>query len=206
MIKFESICFMFCFLFTSFGSTSTVNSKYRVQSLYLNRDSAQKIYLVPGLASSVHMPCEIDEIVSPTNGILHQISERNKTRFSLEVAMGSKPTNFIVHCVTSSYVFDLLVNDKTHNDLIEIQGDYGKPRLTGSRPLEKPNFVFKKQSASVIGYKKDGSRVVLEEYKKIIDQEKMNSNPINSHQDDEYKTLKKSLIYDSKESGGSNDN
>jgi hypothetical protein len=182
-------------------SVMAVNSQYRVQSLYLNRNSAQKVYLVPGLASSVHMPCEIDEIVSPTNGILHQISDRNKNRFSIEVTVGSRPTNFIVHCVNSSYVFDLLVNDKIHNDLIEVEGDYGKPRLTQSLPFEKPHFVFKKQSASIIGFKKDGSRVVLEDYKKTLAQEKSDSKV----DETEYSKIQKILIYDSKESGGSND-
>ena len=102
----------------------------RIQQLYLNKSTTQKIYLSPGLATSVKMPCEIDEVITPGSGILNHISERNKSRFSLEISNVARSTNFIVHCVDSTYVFDLIVNKKLHNDYIEIIGDYGVPRLT----------------------------------------------------------------------------
>ncbi len=102
----------------------------RIQQLFLNRSTTQKIFLSPGLATSVKMPCEIDEVITPGSGILNHISERNKTRFSLEISHVARSTNFIVHCVDSTYVFDLVVNKKIHNDYIEVIGDYGVPRLT----------------------------------------------------------------------------
>ena len=102
----------------------------RIQQLYLNKSATQKIYLSPGLATSVKMPCEIDEVITPGTGILNHLSERNKTRFSLEITNEARSTNFIVHCVDSTYVFDLVVNKNIHNDYIEIIGDYGSPRMT----------------------------------------------------------------------------
>lgn len=102
----------------------------RIQQLYLNKSTTQKIYLSPGLATSVSMPCEIDEIITPGAGILNHISERNKSRFSLQISNTARSTNFIVHCIDKTYVFDLIVNKNLHNDYIEVIGDYGRARVT----------------------------------------------------------------------------
>lgn len=112
------------------SSASAQSNNPRIQQLFLNKSNAQKIFLSPGLATSVKMPCEIDEVITPGSGILNHISERNKTRFSLEISNVARSTNFIVHCIDSTYVFDLIVNKKLHNDYIEVIGDYGVPRLT----------------------------------------------------------------------------
>lgn len=108
----------------------------RIQQLFLNKSTTQKIFLSPGLATSVKMPCEIDEVITPGSGILNHLSERNKTRFSLEITEEARSTNFIVHCIDSTYVFDLVVNKNIHNDYIEIIGDYGTPRMT-QVPVQK---------------------------------------------------------------------
>lgn len=139
----------------------------RIQEMFLDKSSPQKIYLVPGLASSIKMPCEIDEIVTPTNGIMKHLSERNRSRFSLEIASGSRSANFIVHCVSSTYVFDIVANHKIHNDVIEVVGDYGKARLTKTPPhFEKPEFIFAEEvgngSKNVIGTNSKGERVTLD--------------------------------------------
>ncbi|MFN3453755.1 MAG: hypothetical protein ACK41T_02270 [Pseudobdellovibrio sp.] len=117
-------------IFSILLTQETFANNPRIQQLYLNKSTTQKIYLSPGLATSVKMPCEIDEVITPGSGILNHISERNKSRFSLEISNVARSTNFIVHCVDSTYVFDLIVNKKLHNDYIEIIGDYGVPRLT----------------------------------------------------------------------------
>lgn len=184
-----------------------VNTKLRVQRLFLNKRETQRIYLVPGMAASVHMPCEIDEIVTPTNGIMKHISERNKTRFSLEVANHARPTNFIVHCVSSSYVFDLVVNNKIHNDLIEVDGDFGVPRLTQSPPLSgKPVFIFRKSDGALIGTTKNGETKNLEGYLEADAKEKINpkaSEGSSQSPEMDYRTLPKTKIYDSSNKGDS---
>lgn len=113
-----------------FLTQSAFANNPRIQQLYLNKSTTQKIYLSPGLATSVKMPCEIDEVITPGSGILNHISERNKSRFSLEISSNARSTNFIVHCVDATYVFDLVVNKNLHNDYIEVMGDYGIPRIT----------------------------------------------------------------------------
>ena len=55
----------------------------RIQEMFLDKSSPQKIYLVPGLASSIKMPCEIDEIVTPTNGIMKHLSGGNVKRLRI---------------------------------------------------------------------------------------------------------------------------
>ena len=47
----------------------------RIQQLFLNKSTTQKIFLSPGLATSVKMPCEIDEVITPGSGILNHLSE-----------------------------------------------------------------------------------------------------------------------------------
>ena len=126
------------------GQSFAYQAQPRIQQLYLNKATTQKIYLSSGLASSVKMPCEIDEIITPGSGILNHISERNKTRFSLEISNSARSTNFIVHCIDSTYVFDLIVNQKIHNDYIEIIGDYGIPRLT-QYPYKKSEMTLNKK-------------------------------------------------------------
>ena len=113
-----------------FLTQSAFANNPRIQQLYLNKSTTQKIYLSPGLATSVKMPCQIDEVITPGSGILNHISERNKSRFSLEISNAARSTNFIVHCVDATYVFDLVVNKNLHNDYIEVMGDYGIPRIT----------------------------------------------------------------------------
>ena len=162
----------------------------RIQEMFLNKSSPQKIYLVPGLASSIKMPCEIDEIVTPTNGIMKHLSERNRSRFSLEVAAGSHSANFIVHCVSSTYVFDIVVNHKIHNDYIEVIGDYGKPRLTQTPPrIEKPIFVFNKKmkidSNRIQGTNSKGEKVLLNTWEKDLN-------------DTDYSRLPRIKLFDSK--------
>lgn len=125
----------------------------RIQQLYLNKSTTQKIYLSPGLATSVKMPCEIDEVITPGSGILNHISERNKSRFSLEISSNARSTNFIVHCVDATYVFDLVVNKNLHNDYIEVMGDYGIPRITqfpynASEKLKKSEYTASQSTLS----------------------------------------------------------
>lgn len=158
---------MFAF---KFSQNAMASDHPRIQEIFLNKSTPQKIFLVPGLASSIKMPCEIDEVVTPTNGIMKHLSERNRSRFSLEVASGSRSTNFIVHCVASTYVFDVVVNRVIHNDYIEVIGDYGKPRLTQTPPrIEKPLLGFIKdeghQSHQVIGTNSNGEKTVLSDWK-----------------------------------------
>ena len=152
-----------------FSEIAIASDHPRIQEMFLNKSTPQKIFLVPGLASSIKMPCEIDEVVTPTNGIMKHLSERNRSRFSLEVAAGSRSTNFIVHCVSSTYVFDIVVNRAIHNDYIEVVGDYGKPRLTQAPPrIEKPLLSFTKNigdhSHQIVGTKSNGDKAVLPEW------------------------------------------
>lgn len=102
----------------------------RIQHLYLDQSKPQRIYLSPGLASSVQMPCEIAEVITPGAGISRHLSEANKARFSLIISKNAQSTNFIVHCIETTYVFDLIINKKLHNDYIEVVGDFGRPRIT----------------------------------------------------------------------------
>lgn len=179
---------MFAF---KFSQNAMASDHPRIQEIFLNKSTPQKIFLVPGLASSIKMPCEIDEVVTPTNGIMKHLSERNRSRFSLEVASGSRSTNFIVHCVSSTYVFDIVVNRGIHNDYIEVIGDYGKPRLTQTPPrLEKPLLSFIKdespQSPQVVGIKSNGEKYILSDWK---DEESAV----------DYSKVQRLKIYDSKE-------
>lgn len=141
----------------------------RIQKLYLNKSMPQKIFLSPGLATSVKMPCEIDEVITPGSGILKYISERNKTRFSLEISNQARSTNFIVHCLDSTYVFDLIVNKNLHNDYIEVIGDYGDPRLTqfpdghSDKSISGTSPNFKGSESEVDGPKKIMSSSVLQQ-------------------------------------------
>ncbi len=158
----------FSVLLIGFAGTAAADHP-RIQEIFLNKSTPQRIYLVPGLASSIKMPCEIDEVVTPTNGIMKHLSERNRSRFSLEVSAVSRSANFIVHCVSSTYVFDIVVNRAIHNDYIEVIGDYGKPRLTQTPPrIEKPLVSFSKntsnQSHQVVGTKTNGEKAVLTEW------------------------------------------
>ncbi len=178
-----------------FGVTASASDHPRIQEMFLNKSTPQRIYLVPGLASSIKMPCEIDEVVTPSNGIMKHLSERNRTRFSLEVATGSRSTNFIVHCVSSTYVFDIVVNRAIHNDYIEVIGDYGKPRLTQAPPrIEKPLLTFKKElsvnTGRIVGTKPNGEKTILEDWS-------------DDTQSFDYSKLPKLKLYESPQ-GGSN--
>jgi hypothetical protein len=162
----------------------------RIQEMFLNKSTPQRIYLVPGLAASIKMPCEIDEVVTPTNGIMKHLSERNRSRFSLEVSAGSRSANFIVHCVSSTYVFDIVVNLAIHNDYIEVIGDYGKPRLTQTPPrMEKPVLSFKREfmndAHQIVGTNSKGEKAFLQ-----WDDEKTSV---------DYSKLPRLKLYDSKE-------
>jgi hypothetical protein len=173
----------------NFCEIAAASDQPRIQEMFLNKSSPQKIYLVPGLASSIKMPCEIDEVVTPTNGIMKHLSERNRSRFSLEVAAGSRSANFIVHCVSSTYVFDIVVNQKIHNDYIEVIGDYGKPRLTQTPPrMEKQLLQFsrdiKSDSNVVIGTNGKGESVTLKTWS--------NDSTV------DYSQIPRTKIYDSK--------
>lgn len=177
----------------NFGETASAGEHPRIQEMFLNKSTPQRIYLVPGLASSIKMPCEIDEVVTPSNGIMKHLSERNRSRFSLEVAAGSRATNFIVHCVSSTYVFDLVVNRAVHNDYIEVIGDYGKPRLTQAPPrIEKPLLTFRKDFSSsgsgIVGTKPNGEKSILQDWSD-------ESKPI------DYSKLPKLKLYESPQGG-----
>lgn len=156
----------------------------RIQQLYLNKSTTQKIYLSPGLATSVKMPCEIDEIITPGSGILNHISERNKSRFSLEISNVAKSTNFIVHCIDATYVFDLVVNKNLHNDYIEVMGDYGVPRLT-QFPYSLSDKIKKNQKD------KTQTKEISESLLREIDRNKSNF---------DFESIEKTKVFSTKES------
>lgn len=193
---------LICMRSLAFGGEK--NASPRIQELFLDQSMPQKIYLVPGLASSIQMPCEIDEVVTPSSGILKNLSERNKNRFSLEITGDARPTNFIVHCIYTTYVFDIVVNNKTHNDFIKIVGDYGKPRLTKAPPkVESPLIHFtKNKDDGFKGINQEGQIVELENYKKFEEEKeysdltsKKNKNPSDEDPNFDYSSLKKKHSY-----------
>lgn len=172
----------------------------RIQELFLNRSSPQRIYLIPGLTSSIKMPCEIDEVVTPSAGVQKQLSEKNKTRFSIEVSDKARSTNFIVHCLSVTYVFDLIVNEKLHNDYIEVVGDYGKPRLTQrpsgflnlSQEGSKEKLSSLKAPDKIKAFKSNGERVFLD----LTPFDEQNQEK--TSQSTDYKKIKKVKIYSTK--------
>ncbi|MBK9039020.1 MAG: hypothetical protein IPL83_07655 [Bdellovibrionales bacterium] len=78
----------------------------------------------PGLSSLIQFPCEIDEAkVGLKSSLDVQISKTLKSELVLSARTNlSDPTNLIVRCSHGLFVFDVIANQKNHQDVIRILG------------------------------------------------------------------------------------
>ena len=113
----------------SYGNNVSIAPK-RIRVVYHDRSKPGKVYLIPNLASTIELPCNIDDVLlgNPI-GISFYISKKSSKRLELNTSQESKNTNMIIYCKNQFFVFDLVIQNKVHNDVILFGGSFGGPEL-----------------------------------------------------------------------------
>ena len=111
-------------VFLCFLPSFLASSQPRISSQFFDRSKVGLIYIRPGLSSIIQFPCEIDEAkVGLKSSLDVQISKTLKSELVLSARTSlSDPTNLIVRCSHGLFVFDVIANQKNHQDVIRILG------------------------------------------------------------------------------------
>ena len=113
----------------SYGNNVSIAPK-RIRVVYHDRSKPGKVYLIPNLASTIELPCNIDDVlIGNPIGISFYISKKSSKRLELNTSQESKNTNMIIYCKNQFFVFDLVIQNKVHNDVILFGGSFGGPEL-----------------------------------------------------------------------------
>lgn len=103
----------------------------RIRSIHFDKGKVEKIYMAPGLVTTLIFRCDIDEVIIGSSEDLKAVqSETSKKRINLFVnSATSMPTNLVVGCGKSNtmYVFDVIPSEVSHQDIVSIFGSYGGP-------------------------------------------------------------------------------
>ena len=138
-------------VFMCFLPSFWASSQPRISSQFFDRSKVGVIYIRPGLSSLIQFPCEIDEAkVGLKSSLDVQISKTLKSELVLSARTNlSDPTNLIVRCSHGLFVFDVIANQKNHQDVIRILGGTKGPVF-----FEKP-YAQTDQN----GERQDGSKI-----------------------------------------------
>jgi hypothetical protein len=138
-------------VFMCFLPSFRISSQPRISSQFFDRSKVGLIYIRPGLSSLIQFPCEIDEAkVGLKSSLDVQISKTLKSELVLSARTNlADPTNLIVRCSHGLFVFDVIANQKNHQDVIRILGGTKGPVF-----FEKP-YAQTDQN----GEPQDGSKI-----------------------------------------------
>jgi len=104
--------------------------------------AAKRIYLKPGLMTLLKLPCKITESsLGDPDSFKLSFSKKNQKRVALKaIKKGTYATNLILLCKERAYVFDLIAQNKIHQDVVKLQRTCGKKHcfLNAMRVDERP--------------------------------------------------------------------
>ncbi len=127
-------CFLVCILsvFVGFFPCFFAKAQTRISSQFFDRSQVGLIYIKPGLSSVIQFPCDIDEAkVGLKSSLEVQVSKTLKSELVLSARTNLvDPTNLIVRCSHGLFVFDVIANQKLHQDVIKILGAVKGPSFT----------------------------------------------------------------------------
>lgn len=151
MALFPYIFVHISLVFMGFLPSFWASSQPRISSQFFDRSKVGLIYIRPGLSSLIQFPCEIDEAkVGLKSSLDVQISKTLKSELVLSARTNlSDPTNLIVRCSHGLFVFDVIANQRNHQDVIRILGGTKGPVF-----FEKP-YAQTDQN----GEPQDGSKI-----------------------------------------------
>jgi hypothetical protein len=110
------------------------NSSHRIREVYHNLSLPGKVYMIPTFASSILIPCVIEDVlIGQAEGFSYLISKKSPKRLELNTTTEAQTTNLIVYCSEKVFVFDLIVQFKTHNDVVILGGSFGGPEVEMQR-------------------------------------------------------------------------
>ena len=118
----------------AYGSDEIPN---RISAKMVDLGKVQKICMVAGMATLIEVPEEIEGIRLGNAGTLTYFKPENPKNEVTLVLKGSKvlPTNLILRTKKRKYVFDIVPSKRTHQDTIEIIGDYGGPSIGSDKAV-----------------------------------------------------------------------
>lgn len=135
----------------------------RIQSQSIDRSRVAKLYIAPGLASVLRVPCLIKEVIVGNSDLIDaRVSDKDPQSIVLSLASGAKTaTNLIVKCVSSRapFVFDVISSRQFHQDYVDVASGFGGPRLAANdlkliESSEKPQQQSKRREVDSYDVKK----------------------------------------------------
>lgn len=130
---------IFCFISVSLkcsALSAPANQKItpkRIQSILFDKGEPHRIYLVPGLGTVIVFPCFVsDGFIGDESQATVRFSPTTKRNLLLSLkSTAVHATNLIVRCENQSshFVFDIIPNRQTHQDVLEINSSFGRPEF-----------------------------------------------------------------------------
>lgn len=126
-------------VFVGFFPYFFAKAQARISSQFFDRSEVGLIYIKPGLSSVIQFPCDIDEAkVGLKSSLEVQVSKTLKSELVLSARTNLvDPTNLIVRCSHGLFVFDVIANQRLHQDVIKILGAVKGPAFTETVSYER---------------------------------------------------------------------
>lgn len=121
---------------------STNNGSHRIREVYHNLSLPGKVYMIPTFASSILIPCVIEDVlIGQAEGFSYLVSRKSPKRLEINTTTEAETTNLIVYCSNKVFVFDLIIQAKTHNDVVILGGSFGGPEVEMQRSKYQDEFA-----------------------------------------------------------------
>ena len=130
MLRLNKLSFIFIFLFSFFFIEKSEAES--VQFVFTEEKKPKTIFLFPGRASLLNLPCPITKaLVGSPNDIKAEIDKLNPTDAHILLKKWrSEPSNLILKCKDKVFLFSLIPTKTAHYDYVKVL------RHISSKPLK----------------------------------------------------------------------
>jgi hypothetical protein len=126
-------------LIFQFGFIQTVCASIkpkRIKVVYHDLSKPGRIEIIPNMATFFDLPCAVQDVAMGSPDFYKSnLSKIDSHRMWIIAEPQAKTSNMIVHCENMFFVFDLIVQELVHSDVVQIAGIYNGPEVEMNQSL-----------------------------------------------------------------------
>ena len=122
MLKLNKLSLLFLFLLSLFFVKK--GRAESVRFLFSEENKSERIYLFPGRASLLSLPCQITKaLIGSPEDIKAEVDKLNMTEAHILLKKWkSEPSNLILKCKDKVFLFSLMPSKNAHYDYVKVLG------------------------------------------------------------------------------------
>lgn len=108
----------------------------RIKVVYHDLSKPGRIEIIPNMATFFDLPCAVQDVAMGSPDFYKSnLSKIDSHRMWIIAEPQAKTSNMIVHCENMFFVFDLIVQEQVHSDVVQIAGIYNGPEVEMNQSL-----------------------------------------------------------------------